>query len=230
MHTTSASILTPSLAAVGTMLVGAPIPASAPRVWSYVVRLLTHPASFQARLLIKKHHIGHEAYPDVVFNSTLGLWQCCGSDANGIIQCQHPTDDTFNAPAPSLLSTISPVQALSSSLSTPPTTITVTQSVTASTTPAATTTPSAVPGQHGLSGGELSGVIIGSGVGVVLIAFAIFVIIGRRRARRRDAARDHGHSLKDYGKPQYIAELPSQHPQKVVEANPDPFVHARELQ
>ena len=190
--------------------------------------------SFQARLLTKRHHIGHEAYPDVVFNSTLSLWQCCGNDANGIIQCQHPTDDTFNAPAPSLLSTIGPVQALSSSPPTPAITVIVTQFVTASTTTASTTnaaktTLSAVPIQYGLHGGELNGVVIGSVVGVVLIAFAVFATICRRRARRKDAASNNGHSLKDYEKAQYGVELPSQPPRILVEADPDYFVHAREL-
>lgn len=41
--------------------------------------------------------------PDVVYNETSGLWQCCGADSNGSPDCPSPTDETFNAPAPSNL-------------------------------------------------------------------------------------------------------------------------------
>jgi len=43
---------------------------------------------------------------DVVWNATSALWNCCGANAaNGNAQCNAPTDETFNAPAPAALQT-----------------------------------------------------------------------------------------------------------------------------
>lgn len=169
-------------------------------------------------------HTEQETIGDVVFNNTINIWQCCGNNANNVVQCQNPTDVTFEAPAPSLLSSIGPIQ----SSSTAPTIVTVTQTLTAAAVPAATTASDTVH-QSGVPREELSGIVIGSIVGAVIITSAIFAIASRWRARRADAACDAGTLSRGNGQPLRGTELPDRNSGIIAEADSDPVYNVREM-
>ncbi|TID25718.1 hypothetical protein E2P81_ATG03508 [Venturia nashicola] len=51
------------------------------------------------------------AFPDVVWNSTMRLWQCCGADGKaGNLNCENATDERFDAPGPKFIKTYWPRQ------------------------------------------------------------------------------------------------------------------------
>ena len=156
-------------------------------------------------------HTEQEPLPDVVFNSTTNIWQCCGTNANNIVQCQNPTDVFFEAPAPSLLFSIGPIQSSS-------TIGTMTQTVTVAAAPVATTTTSDTVHQPGVPRDELSGIAIGSVVGAVIITSAIFAIACRWRTRRADAAQ-----------PLQSTELPDRSSGIIAEADSNPIYNVGEM-
>jgi hypothetical protein len=41
--------------------------------------------------------------PDIVYNTTSGLWSCCGADARGVVDCLHPLDGAFQGASPQSL-------------------------------------------------------------------------------------------------------------------------------
>ena len=47
--------------------------------------------------------LGDQARPDVVWNATSSLWQCCGINDQGSPECDSPTNQTFTAPGPASL-------------------------------------------------------------------------------------------------------------------------------
>lgn len=114
---------------------------------------------------------------DVTFNSSAGLWACCGTDES----CDNPTNETFLAGSPQSL-----LAAASSQSSTTTASISV-----SSATVTATSTPSPMVDHiSSLSEGAKAGI----GVGVALAAVAIvallaWVILLRKRLISHGQAR-----------------------------------------
>src|ERR1700722_16124696 len=55
-------------------------------------------------------HIATLAYPDIVYNATTGLWACCSSNSATGIQCSIATNQTWAAPAPEALATLTSIE------------------------------------------------------------------------------------------------------------------------
>lgn len=119
--------------------------------------------------------------PDVVYNGGDFLWHCCGSnnDTNNLVPtCQSPTNETFQAPAPSALATYS-VTSLTATLTTISSSATISASSQISTTAdsaltsSASTSPASTT-STGLHPSALAGIAIGSiiGAGLLLALFA----------------------------------------------------------
>ncbi|KAE9367703.1 hypothetical protein N431DRAFT_561598 [Stipitochalara longipes BDJ] len=134
--------------------------------------------------------------PDVVYNETTQIWHCCGI-TNGSIRCDLPTDETFTALAPSLLSATFTVAAT-------PSTAAASPSSTSSTT---TTTPPSAPTQTsdgtenggGLSGGAKAGI----GIGCAVVALAGLGVLIWFFARRRNM-----HAMEKQGQEAPFVEAP----------------------
>lgn len=102
---------------------------------------------------------------DVVWNGTSSLWNCCGANAaNGNPQCEAPTDETFNAPAPSALQTYYVAGAAATRAA----------------------THSATARAHaGLSAGAAAGIGVVCGIaGVAVLGGLAYMVWRRRRAAR----------------------------------------------
>ena len=111
--------------------------------------------------------LGDLPHADIVYDYNTLRWACCGSDTTGIAShCANSTSETFLAPAPEALLPFS-----ASSVNGVP-----------SSTPSSTS--SSVPPHSGLSTGAVAGVAVGvSLAGSLLIAAAVFVLLGRRKRR-----------------------------------------------
>lgn len=121
-----------------------------------------------------------EARPDVVWESNLGVWMCCGVDASGKPTCEAPTTavtgSAFLAPGPDVLMGMSSNETTNGFVA-GRATVTATH-----VTPFATATGSAESGGHGISKVATAGIAIGVIVPVVLIGVAAFFLIQRRKA------------------------------------------------
>jgi hypothetical protein len=134
--------------------------------------------------------------PDVTWNSTSGLWQCCGVDANSNPACDDPTNEQFIAPSPAALQTIFSISrdgwtatstALpststslpSASLTTPISAVDLSTSTAVSD---ATSSPSISP--SGLSTGTKAGVGIGAALALLASLGLVAYLVVRKRRRR----------------------------------------------
>src|SRR5271154_3441337 len=54
-------------------------------------------------------HIATLGYPEIVYNATIGLWACCSSGPTGA-QCSVATNETWAAPAPEALATLTSIE------------------------------------------------------------------------------------------------------------------------
>ncbi|KAI4230239.1 MAG: hypothetical protein L6R36_000204 [Xanthoria steineri] len=130
--------------------------------------------------------------PDVVYNSTTGLWRCCGNDSNGNVDCNNPRGKTFEAPAPDKLAKFSVFSSSSSSQPTQSSTSSLSSATSTGAAPAAVTTvPSSAktanPGSSDLSVGGKAGISVGVILGVaivVLLSIILYLVI--RKLRRGD--------------------------------------------
>ena len=160
--------------------------------------------------------------PDVVYNPDTGLWACC-SWSDGVLDCNNPTDETWAAPAPSVLlaaaSAHSTIVSTSTSSSSSSTTSSSSSSITSSATTtstnnaAGTTGTSPVPAStasssssSGLSTGAKAGIGVGVSLGVLLLALAFFSVyrVGKKsRQPHNDAsaplARTHESNKGEWG-------------------------------
>lgn len=123
-----------------------------------------------------------EARPDVVWESKLGVWMCCGTDAAGKSTCEAPTTAVtgaaFHAPGPDVLMGMASNETVNGVVA-GRATVTATH-----VTPFATATGSAESGGHGISKVATAGIAIGVIVPVVLIGVAAFFLIQRRKAAK----------------------------------------------
>ncbi|KAL8797254.1 MAG: hypothetical protein Q9182_007219 [Xanthomendoza sp. 2 TL-2023] len=141
------------------------------------------------------HLLGDQPQPDIVYNSTTGLWRCCGIDSKGDVDCTNPKGKTFQAPAPGSLSKFSLSRtslasqntqtSTSSASSQPSTTISSTGSsapITTAPSPAVTITG----GSSNLSSGAKAGISVGVILGVAIIALLSAILYRTSRNRQRD--------------------------------------------
>lgn len=152
-----------------------------------------------------------QRHPDVIYNSSTGLWACCGSNGDESPDCTHSTSETFNlAPPEDLIAYFSiPATGFSfrsvatSTISrTSATTIPSLSATTTTSCSSTTTTPCTTEPAHGSvgwaststststsgSGGLTSGAAAGIGIGAVLgcvISAGLAVWLYRRRQRRK---------------------------------------------
>ena len=131
--------------------------------------------------------------PDVTWNSTSGLWQCCGVDSSNNPACDDPTNEQFIAPSPAALQTIfsisrdgwpatSTVLPSTSTLLPAASSTTLTSAMVPSVTTAiseATSTSSIAP--SGLSSGTKAGVGIGAAFAFLSVLGLVAYLIVRKR-------------------------------------------------
>ncbi|MCJ1358533.1 MAG: hypothetical protein MMC33_008533 [Icmadophila ericetorum] len=144
---------------------------------------------------------GDQTKPDIVFNATSGLWNCCGADSQKIVHCQSPIDETVDAPAPSLLTTLGLIGGeglftpASTSMPTPSSSIIGSiQTSTTSTSRlqlASSTISGTVQSSRTLAVGIL-GIAIDALIGVALLFFAILLVLRRKRAPCFEGTSDDG--------------------------------------
>lgn len=144
--------------------------------------------------------------PDVTWNSTSGLWQCCGVDSNNNPACDDPTNEQFIAPLPAALQTIFSISRdgwtatsttlLSTStlfpdaLSTTP--VSAVKPSATMAVPDATTTPSVSP--NALPTPTKLGVGIAAALALLAVLALVAYLVVRGR-RRRSCAQQHAESL-----------------------------------
>lgn len=148
---------------------------------------------------------GDQYQPDIVYNSTTGLWNCCGTGTQtGEVTCDDPTDQTFQAPAPEKLlpfslSSTSISSQLSSTLTSAPTSSPGSgsgSSIPSSTlisAPAAATNSTASSDGSSLSAGAKAGISVGviAGVGCAIF-LALWLVIARWRRRSAKSSASNG--------------------------------------
>ncbi|PMD15333.1 hypothetical protein NA56DRAFT_754082 [Hyaloscypha hepaticicola] len=123
------------------------------------------------------------ARPDVIWNSTTNLWQCCGADASGYPQFNDPTDNTFAAPA---LSALIPYFTIISGFTSTSTSIISTSASTGSSTPSVASHSATPPSSSArLSTGAIAGIAVGCGLAGIIFGVVTIVLLFRRRAVRR---------------------------------------------
>lgn len=124
-----------------------------------------------------------QARPDVVWESKLGVWMCCGADASGKATCEAPTTavtgDAFLAPGPDALMGMMSNETING-VAVGRATVTATH-----VTPFATATGGAHSGDHGISKVATAGIAIGVIVPVVLIGVVAFIFFQRRKAVKK---------------------------------------------
>jgi len=136
--------------------------------------------------------------PDVTWNSTSGLWQCCGVDTHNNPACDDPTNEQFVAPSPAALQTIFSISqdgwtatstaVLSTSTTLPAASSTTPVSVQSLSTTAAvadaTSTPSVSP--SGLSNGTKAGVGLAAALALLIfLSLVAYLVVRKRRSRLR---------------------------------------------
>ena len=125
-------------------------------------------------------HADSESRPDVVWNSTSSLWQCCGTDSNNEVACESPTKDNFNAPAPESLVAYFTIPnnfvATSTSIVTLTSTSTSTHTTVAS---SSSPTSNSTKSSAGVSAGAAAG--IGIGCAIAGICFILILVTLWRR-------------------------------------------------
>ena len=125
-----------------------------------------------------------QLYPDVVYNTTLKEWQCCGANSNGDVSCNAPTtNEFFDAPAPAKLSTTATAGQTTSAKRT----ATRTRTPTGTKKPT-TPSPSATASSSTLSTGAKAGIGVGAACGALLIIGLIAWLLLRMRKRRKDTS------------------------------------------
>lgn len=160
---------------------------------------------------------------DVTYNYTSQRWACCGKDSKGDVSCSDPTGETFDAPAPSSLSTLlasgpTPTTSSgSSTLSLTPTTLSASVSTAtsssslssstsrsdtqssssepqSSSTPSSTSSSTPSEGSTALSAGAKAGIGIGAAFGSLFIfAFVYWVV---RHCRMNNASKSRKRNQK----------------------------------
>ena len=143
---------------------------------------------------------GDDAKSDAIYNSTPGLWQCCGTDSKGNANCEDPVQDKFfSAPSPQdLVSTYAitatssevPVWELSSIPVTQAETTAPDGTTSASALPTATTaTTDAQASSRGRSTVAQTGIgILGGLCGILIAGEVVHFLLRRRQNKRRPAA------------------------------------------
>jgi hypothetical protein len=155
-------------------------------------------------------YTGNDILPDIKYQSD-STWVCCGTDADGNRDCEHPTDEKFGAVDKSALVTLwtagvsTPTSAIVSS--------TALGTSSASGTPTQTAEP-ASSSDGGLSTGAKAGIGVGVGVGAiaVLLIAVLFVLRRRKHARIANVECEDHQSAPLSGLPQGLppSELPGE--------------------
>src|SRR5450432_924332 len=128
---------------------------------------------------------------DIVYNATSNRWACCGATRDGP-HCDVPTNEVFQARAPSAMTNTAIVQSTGIPDNSPPATSTSTTTPASSATTTTTPTPSA---SQSTDSGLPSGTKIGIGIGIAIGVVALITLIGillffrRRHKKRLEAAR-----------------------------------------
>ena len=137
-------------------------------------------------------HIVDQARPDVVWNATTQLWYCCGVDSGGNPNCEDPTNESFDAPAPTSLVayfTVTPGSVATSTSIAVSATSSIsssTSSVASSTSAPANVSSTAHSGSHAkLSAGAAAGIGVGCTAAVVIIGCLIACMFLRSHKRKR---------------------------------------------
>src|SRR2546421_7953529 len=92
-------------------------------------------------------HIATLDYSAIVYNATTGLWACCSSNSTGF-QCSIATNETWTAPAPEALATLTSIEqkpATSTNVLSVPSPTSSLASTISPITPPTTTTPLSLP-------------------------------------------------------------------------------------
>ncbi|KAL8869637.1 MAG: hypothetical protein Q9174_004123, partial [Haloplaca sp. 1 TL-2023] len=147
---------------------------------------------------------------DIVYNFNTSLWACCFDDDKDEIDCNHPRENTFQAPSPedlesppfsispgnsASLSTLSNLSSLSLSSSLALSSASSSASVPTISPPAQVTAPPSSPPTTqscaasgncpvGLSAGAKAGIAVGAFVGLVLM-LAVCIMVWRQLKRRK---------------------------------------------
>ncbi|KAN0095614.1 hypothetical protein V8E51_016325 [Hyaloscypha variabilis] len=129
---------------------------------------------------------------DIVYNNQTQLWSCCGTESdNSTVNCNDPTTQVFEDPAPTALTatfsvgstavTSAAASTSSSSIVTTSSSSSTSSATTSSGSPAQTGTGAAQP-SSGLSTGAKAGIGVGVAiVGIAVLAGVIFALYRRRR-------------------------------------------------
>ena len=168
-------------------------------------------------------HCTSNPVPDVIYNPDTGRWACCGWSYDFGTDCSNPTDETWVAPAPSVLLAAASAQSSIVSTSTSSSSSSTTSSSSSSSSISVTTTStnnaagttgtSPVPAStasssssSGLSTGAKAGIGVGVSLGVLLLALAFFFVyrVGKKsRQPHNDAsaplARTHESNKGEWG-------------------------------
>lgn len=143
--------------------------------------------------------------PDITFNTTTtATWDCCGTDSNGAATCGNPTNESFHASSPSLLSTYAIagittfLSAVSSTLSTVPssTPLSTVSSVYSSAAvlsststilavaPTVTTTVTNTGHPSRLQAGAIVGIVIGAIAAAIFLSSIVYYFWRRKSPQR----------------------------------------------
>jgi hypothetical protein len=168
---------------------------------------------------------------DIVYNNVSQIWSCCGTESdNSTVNCNSPTKEIFDDPAPSDLSTTFSVgtAAVTATTTSPSSTSTPIQTTPFSTSSAATNS-SGLPSQTSASqpsAGLSTGAKAGIGIGAALGALAVLVggIILLRRKQRNSSSPGIGYEAKAPPPPP-PQELGAMQEQKRAELFSEPRIH-----
>ncbi|KAF2096057.1 hypothetical protein NA57DRAFT_78827 [Rhizodiscina lignyota] len=129
------------------------------------------------------HLCNDQPFPDVKWNETLNEWQCCGANSKGEVSCNAPTtNEFFDAPAPSLLSTTATPGQTTSAKGTRTRTRTPATGTKSPTVAPATSAPAS---SSGLSTGAKAGIGVGAALGALVVIGLIAWFLLRRRSSKK---------------------------------------------
>ena len=146
-------------------------------------------------------HCVDQPVPDVVYNFTTGKWHGCGSSPTEGVMCSNPTNETFEAPAPDVLTSLARAASSSTSAaaaaSSSPTLVTTTVVKTISSIIISSTTLSALQPQVTASGASLpsshvgpgaaAGIGVGTAIGILAVGLLLIWLFYHRRLKQRTA-------------------------------------------